>query len=107
VPIEVVVRRQDEAVESPPTPPPDGQTFPGLLWTAWRGAIWERVSDEWRVAELQPERDGTLLVGTMCFLRRHHNMMAVVSGHALCDDCGWWVDSPEDDDDPEAGTTGG
>jgi hypothetical protein len=69
-------------------PFPEGCELPTFVW-ALRGAeVWVWQHGRWSVADPQPERQGGLLVGTLCFNRKHCALEMATDVHIVCADCG-------------------
>ena len=69
-------------------PFPRGARLPEFVWTLRGDEVWTWDSVSWVRAEPQPERHTQLLLDTVCEQRGHHDVTAVTSAHAVCDDCG-------------------
>jgi len=70
--------------------PPDA-SFTVQPWTVIADELRQWNGIDWHCKAPGPARERTLLLGSVCHERRHHDLTVLAEGGAICDDCGYYA----------------
>lgn len=68
-----------------------------IRWLIRDGSVFVWESGVWSEADPQPARVHRVLAGTVCAVRGHHTMSEVDARYVSCEDCGYTVETEEED----------